>query len=443
MRQPARARTGPGRDTASARCDRSRRGSSSRRYASRLSLARPLMATGVPGARRVDLEAAMVGGQSAADEARARASRSADAPLLATTRPMEAGGSTCSCVVAATRSRRAPRRSCGTSSPNASSACRGHDRRVDFAFTPEQDELRAQARSFLAGRAEPSWLELAELGWTGVSLAAELGGAGLGFLEEAVLFEETGRALTARPVLVDDRPRPARSSPRPPGRSRGGEGKLDARAGAARPGPRHRRSRRNHRRSTDLGARRAPTARCCSTSDSPGRWAWSWAAKPAGGSARFGAPPELRSRSLAALSLEACGVGQRALESRSSMQGSASSSAGRSAPTRRSRTRSRRLRGARARPVPALWAAWCIALDDPRADIGRRSCQVLLRRGRSCGLRAFAPGARRPWLHMGTRAASALQAGARRSRHGRLRAPSCEARSPPISSTGRIRRSLR
>jgi alkylation response protein AidB-like acyl-CoA dehydrogenase len=70
---------------------------------------------------------------------------------------------------------------------------------MDFAFTPEQDELRAQARSFLAHDAEPSWLELAELGWTGVSVASKAGGAGLGFLEEAVLFEEMGRALTHAP----------------------------------------------------------------------------------------------------------------------------------------------------------------------------------------------------------------------------------------------------
>jgi len=41
---------------------------------------------------------------------------------------------------------------------------------VDFSFTPEQEELRAQARAFLATHPEPSWQELAELGWTGVSV---------------------------------------------------------------------------------------------------------------------------------------------------------------------------------------------------------------------------------------------------------------------------------
>ena len=73
---------------------------------------------------------------------------------------------------------------------------------MDFAFTPEQEELRAQARAFLAANPEPSWQELAELGWTGVSVAEENGGAGLGFLEEAILFEEMGRALTHAPYYA-------------------------------------------------------------------------------------------------------------------------------------------------------------------------------------------------------------------------------------------------
>jgi alkylation response protein AidB-like acyl-CoA dehydrogenase len=66
---------------------------------------------------------------------------------------------------------------------------------VNFAFTTEQDELRDHARGYLAATENPAWSDLAELGWTGVSVAEELGGAGLGFLEEAVLFEELGRAL--------------------------------------------------------------------------------------------------------------------------------------------------------------------------------------------------------------------------------------------------------
>src|SRR6266511_63935 len=88
---------------------------------------------------------------------------------------------------------------------------------MHFAFTPEQEELRRQARTYLAERfpaervAEladsdagwdpASWGELAELGWLGVSVAEEEGGAGLGFLEEAVLLEELGRALYPGPYF--------------------------------------------------------------------------------------------------------------------------------------------------------------------------------------------------------------------------------------------------
>jgi len=51
---------------------------------------------------------------------------------------------------------------------------------VDLSFTPLQEELRDQARRFLADTAEPTWAQLAELGWTGASVAEEHGGAGLG-----------------------------------------------------------------------------------------------------------------------------------------------------------------------------------------------------------------------------------------------------------------------
>jgi len=72
---------------------------------------------------------------------------------------------------------------------------------VDFTFTPEQEALRDQARDFLAANPEPTWAALAELGWTGVSVAEDDGGAGLGFVEEAVLFEELGRVLYHGPYF--------------------------------------------------------------------------------------------------------------------------------------------------------------------------------------------------------------------------------------------------
>jgi alkylation response protein AidB-like acyl-CoA dehydrogenase len=85
---------------------------------------------------------------------------------------------------------------------------------MDFTFTPEQDALREQARDFLAATPAPTWAQLAELGWTGISIAEEHGGAGLTFVEEAVVFEELARALQhgpyfstvamALPALPDD-----------------------------------------------------------------------------------------------------------------------------------------------------------------------------------------------------------------------------------------------
>jgi alkylation response protein AidB-like acyl-CoA dehydrogenase len=68
---------------------------------------------------------------------------------------------------------------------------------MEFAFTPEQEQLRREARAFLAANREPQWKELAELGWLGVSLDPDTS-----FLEEAVLFEEMGRALTPGPYFA-------------------------------------------------------------------------------------------------------------------------------------------------------------------------------------------------------------------------------------------------
>ena len=71
---------------------------------------------------------------------------------------------------------------------------------MDLTFTPLQEELRGQARAFLEATPSPSWAQLAELGWTGAAVAEEHGGAGLSFLEEAVIHEEAGRALLHAPL---------------------------------------------------------------------------------------------------------------------------------------------------------------------------------------------------------------------------------------------------
>ena len=71
---------------------------------------------------------------------------------------------------------------------------------MDLTFTPLQEELRAQARGFLEATPAPTWSRLAELGWTGAAVDEAHGGAGLSFLEEAVLHEEAGRALLHAPL---------------------------------------------------------------------------------------------------------------------------------------------------------------------------------------------------------------------------------------------------
>ena len=82
---------------------------------------------------------------------------------------------------------------------------------MDFSFTPEQQELKRQAREWLASRYPldrdwdaqgDSWAELAELGWLGVSISEDEGGVGLGFVEEGILLEELGYALYPGPYLA-------------------------------------------------------------------------------------------------------------------------------------------------------------------------------------------------------------------------------------------------
>ena len=83
---------------------------------------------------------------------------------------------------------------------------------MDFSFTDEQRQLQREVRGWLAanypldrdwdGPQDDRWQELAELGWLGVSVAEDEGGAGLGFVEEAILLEELGYALYPGPYLA-------------------------------------------------------------------------------------------------------------------------------------------------------------------------------------------------------------------------------------------------
>jgi alkylation response protein AidB-like acyl-CoA dehydrogenase len=88
---------------------------------------------------------------------------------------------------------------------------------MDFAFSEEQQMLREQARQFLASKTPESKVvelansdegwdrslhgEMAELGWIGLSASENAGGAGMSFLDEAVLLEELGYALYPGPYF--------------------------------------------------------------------------------------------------------------------------------------------------------------------------------------------------------------------------------------------------
>ena len=87
---------------------------------------------------------------------------------------------------------------------------------MDFGLSDEQELLRAEARKFLdescpleqvralgatpSGYSPELWKQIAELGWTGIAIPEEFGGAGLGWLEVVILLEETGRSLFPSPL---------------------------------------------------------------------------------------------------------------------------------------------------------------------------------------------------------------------------------------------------
>jgi alkylation response protein AidB-like acyl-CoA dehydrogenase len=86
---------------------------------------------------------------------------------------------------------------------------------MNFDFSDDQKQLRDQARKYLAERCSPKavrvvldgkapydkelWKGLAEMGFLGVAIPEEFGGAGAGHLELCVIAEEMGRALAPVP----------------------------------------------------------------------------------------------------------------------------------------------------------------------------------------------------------------------------------------------------
>ena len=88
---------------------------------------------------------------------------------------------------------------------------------MNLDFSEEQLMLRDAARDFLtkrlpkktvkeleesqSGYSPEMWKEMAELGWMGLVLPEKYGGAGMGFLDLAVLLEEMGRACLPGPFF--------------------------------------------------------------------------------------------------------------------------------------------------------------------------------------------------------------------------------------------------
>jgi alkylation response protein AidB-like acyl-CoA dehydrogenase len=88
---------------------------------------------------------------------------------------------------------------------------------MNFGLTEEQQILRNVARRFLSEQApiekvrdvmespdgfDPDiWTAMAGLGWQGLIVDEEHGGAGLGWVDLVVLLEETGRGLLPSPLV--------------------------------------------------------------------------------------------------------------------------------------------------------------------------------------------------------------------------------------------------
>ena len=240
---------------------------------------------------------------------------------------------------------------------------------MDVTFTPEQDALREQARSFLADHPEPAWAELAELGWTGVSIAEEDGGAGLTFVEEAVLFEELGRALYRGPYFSTI----GLTLPALPSDLRAevaaGETSWTLALGPLVP-------------DLDTADRVAIVGgdgiyelegeerEVLTTTDETRPLGVVRGGEPGRRLADSTVLPEIESRSLTALALEACGVARRALELAIEHAATREQFGKRigvyqavSHPLADSYTRLELSRSV------ALWAAWCVGSGDPQASI--------------------------------------------------------------------------
>jgi alkylation response protein AidB-like acyl-CoA dehydrogenase len=70
---------------------------------------------------------------------------------------------------------------------------------MDFSFTPEQEDLRREARAFLEASPSPKMEQFTELGWVGILQSEDFS-----LLDAAVLFEELGRVLYDGPFVLNE-----------------------------------------------------------------------------------------------------------------------------------------------------------------------------------------------------------------------------------------------
>jgi alkylation response protein AidB-like acyl-CoA dehydrogenase len=75
---------------------------------------------------------------------------------------------------------------------------------VDFSFSEEQEDLRREARSFLEANPSPTMDQLRDLGWVGILSNSASEDSDFGFLDAAVIFEELGRVLYDGPYVLNE-----------------------------------------------------------------------------------------------------------------------------------------------------------------------------------------------------------------------------------------------
>src|SRR5215470_3166234 len=89
---------------------------------------------------------------------------------------------------------------------------------MDFGFSEEQEMLRQSVRGFLdaecpmtyvrqmmeeeRGFSDDQWKKMAELGWTGLIVPEQYGGAGLNMVDMVVVLEEMGKVVMPGPFFA-------------------------------------------------------------------------------------------------------------------------------------------------------------------------------------------------------------------------------------------------